>query len=152
MHWYCCVAAAGCDGWWMCDVDAMQKTFPSGDKELKLRQTVWIDFFVVFFTCKLHAEGGLDGGGLDKCCLADVLQVFELRHAVVVDEVVVLLCSSKGSVDAFGQILHIDVLIVTWCNRFCQLSRMLYADIGNRKVHTNSLKMVNNWSSIGKLQ
>lgn len=67
----------------------------------------------VYLTCELLAEWRCDGGGFDQRCLADVLQIFDLRHAVVVDKVIVFFGCSEGSADLVAQVLHAHILVVT---------------------------------------
>lgn len=63
-------------------------------------------------TCELLADGRGDGGGFDQRCLANGLQVLHLGHAVVVDEVVVLLGRDERSVDLVAQVFDAHVLVV----------------------------------------
>lgn len=63
-------------------------------------------------TCELLADGRGDGGSFDQRCLADGLQVLHLGHAVVVDEVVVLLGRDECSVDLVAQVFDAHVLVV----------------------------------------
>ena len=90
---------------------------------------------VWFLTGELVAERGGDGGGLDERSLADVLQVFDLGDAVVVDEVVVLLGGGQGAGDLVTQVLDADVLVVARRHRLHQLCRVL-PDTGRRKKQT----------------
>lgn len=76
-------------------------------------------------TCEFLTEWRRDGGRFDQRCLADMFQVFDFGHTVVVDKVIVLLGCSEGSIYLICQVLYAHVLVVTRCNRLHQLSCVL---------------------------
>lgn len=63
-------------------------------------------------TCEFLAERRCDGGGFDQRCLADVFQILDLRHAVVVDKVIVFFGCGEGSVDLVTQVLNAYIFVV----------------------------------------
>lgn len=76
-------------------------------------------------TCEFLTEWRCDGWRFDQRCLADMFQVFDFGHTVVVDKVIVLLGCSEGSIDLIGQVLHAHILVVTRSNGLHQLSCVL---------------------------
>lgn len=79
----------------------------------------------VCVTCKFLAEWRCDGGGFDQRCLADVFQILDLRHTVVVDKVIVFFGRGEGSVDLVTQVLDAHVFVVTRRHRLHQLCCVL---------------------------
>lgn len=76
-------------------------------------------------TCEFLAEWRSDGGGFDQRCLANVLQILDLRHTVVVDKVIVFFGCGEGSVDLLGQVLNAHIFVVARRHRLHQLCCML---------------------------
>lgn len=66
----------------------------------------------VYVTCEFLAEWRCYGGGFDQRGLADVFQILDLRHAVMVDKVIVFFGCGEGSVDLVTQVLNADILVV----------------------------------------
>lgn len=71
---------------------------------------------MLYLTCEFLTEWRCDGGGSDQRCFADVFQIFDLGHAVVVDKVIVFFGCGEGSVDFIAQVLNAHILVVTRCH------------------------------------
>lgn len=84
-------------------------------------------------TCEFLAERRSDGGSFDQRCLANVLQVLDFRHPVVVDKVVVFFGCNQGPVDLISQVLNAHVLVVTSRHRLHQFCGVLERWPGGKK-------------------
>lgn len=102
--------------------------------------------YCIILTYELLAEWCLNRSCFDERCFADVLQIFDLRHAVVVYKIVVFLCSCKRTVDLIRQIFHINIFIVSGSRRLHQLRGMLQDTrerIQNENVNIPLMKLTN---------
>lgn len=79
----------------------------------------------VYCTCEFLAEWRCDGGGFDQSCLANVFYILDLRHAVVVDKVIVFSGCGEGSVYLVTQVLNAHIFVVSSRHRLHQLCCML---------------------------
>lgn len=79
----------------------------------------------MLLTCEFLAKWRCDGGGSDQRCLANVFQILDLRHAIVVDKVIVFLGCGESSIDPFSQVLNAHILVVARRHRLHQLCRVL---------------------------
>ena len=78
----------------------------------------------VYHTCEFLAEWHCDGSGFDQCCLADMLQILDVRNTVMVDKIVVFFGSGERSVDLVSQVLNAHVLVIRGFHQlFCVLER-----------------------------
>lgn len=87
----------------------------------------------MYRTCEFLADWRCDGSGFDQRCLANMLQVLDLRHTIMVDKVIVFFGCGEGTIYLVTQVLNAHVLVVTRCHRLHQLCCMLEGSIDQRR-------------------
>lgn len=86
-----------------------------------------------YLTCEFLAEWRCDGSGSDQSCLADVFQILDFRHTVMIDKVIVFFGCSESSVDLVTQVLNAHVFVIARCHCLHQLCCVLEASSEERR-------------------
>lgn len=102
----------------------------------------YIFIFVTCLTCEFLAEWRCDGSCFDQRCLANVFELLDFGHAVVVDQIVVFFSGGEGSVDPVVQVFDAYVLVVSRRDGFHQLRCVLPRRVGEKR---KQVKYVNEW-------
>lgn len=84
-------------------------------------------------TCEFLAERSCDGRRFDQRRLANMFQILDVRHAVVVNKIVFFLGRGQGSVDPVTQVFDAYVLVVSRRHGFHQLCCVLTRQMEQRR-------------------
>lgn len=94
---------------------------------------------IICLTCEFLAELSCDGGCFDQRRLANVFEILDFGHAVVVDKIVVFFGRGEGSVDPVTQVFDAHVLVVPRRHGLHQLCCVLHRSTEPREGSENTV-------------